>query len=162
MLFTMDTPYEENIINNENQLIKCTIWIVRAAKNGLDYETFTLKMASCQSINLTSYHEYLSDWSKSWLAVGLWGFNFFFSTVDQGHHKKFSIPVEIAIIIDGDVKWAASKPSIYLWCDHTKKSNKPIDAIAYTIDRRQNKISTNIEICKIKILVLIRQVSHLH
>lgn len=40
-----------------------------------------------------------------------------------------------------DVKYAlvsASNPTIYIWCDHTKKPNKPIDPIAYTIEISPN------------------------
>ena len=54
---------------------------------------------------------------------------------------KILIPVGIAIIIVADVKYAlrsASKPTIYIWCDHTKNPNKPIDAIAYTIEISPN------------------------
>jgi len=40
-----------------------------------------------------------------------------------------------------DVKYAlvsASNPTIYIWCDHTKNPNKPIDPIAYTIEISPN------------------------
>ena len=37
--------------------------------------------------------------------------------------------------------WAfisASNPTIYIWCDHTKNPNNPIEAIAYTIEISPN------------------------
>lgn len=40
-----------------------------------------------------------------------------------------------------EVKYAlrsASNPTIYIWCDHTKNPNKPIEAIAYTIETSPN------------------------
>lgn len=55
--------------------------------------------------------------------------------------KKILIPVGIAIIISADRKYAlvsASNPTIYIWCDHTKNPNNPIEAIAYTIEISPN------------------------
>ena len=56
-------------------------------------------------------------------------------------HLKILIPVDTAMIIVADVKYAlvsTSVPTVYMWCAHTTNPSNPIAIIAKIIPRFRN------------------------